>query len=65
MAQKNPNMYERAYHRRAKLIPKISIENISGLTFGNGIIADLISVPQQTLKANITHNAIVTIETLL
>jgi hypothetical protein len=38
-AQKNPRIYETAYQRRAKCMPRNSKEKISGSMFGNGIIA--------------------------
>tara|TARA_B100000902_G_scaffold232372_1_gene220332 strand:+ start:80 stop:229 length:150 start_codon:yes stop_codon:yes gene_type:complete len=38
IAIKNPTIYDRAYHLRARSNPNNEIEKISGLMFGKGII---------------------------
>ena len=55
---------ETAYQRRAKFIPKMLNENISGLISGNGSCYSLKIRTGGFLKANITHNARVTIQRL-
>ena len=60
-----PSMYDTAYQRSARFTPNNSIENISGLISGKGIILFLNLILNLVVKTKTSQNARVTLERLL
>ena len=60
-----PSMYDTAYQRSARVMPNNSMENISGLIFGKGIIVFLMLLFIIVDRTKTSQNARVTSECLL